>query len=76
MLVETKIRTVDHSITSVGCVMDSVNPESENKLSLPTLNKNRWADLIWKVETHTDVSAYDELFPHFQPKVKALLLHS
>ena len=76
MLVETKIRTVDHSITSVGCVMDSVNPESKNKLSLTTLNKNRWADLIWKVETQKDVSAFEELFTHFAPRVKAFLMKS
>ena len=76
MLVETKIRTVDHSITFVGCVMDSVNPESKNKLSLTTLNKNRWAELIWKVETQKDVSAFEELFTHFAPRVKAFLMKS
>lgn len=76
MLVETKIRTVDHSINSVGCVMDSVNPESKNKLSLTTVNKNRWAELIWKVEKQKDVSAFEELFTHFAPRVKAFLMKS
>ncbi|MDG2248495.1 MAG: sigma-70 family RNA polymerase sigma factor [Paracoccaceae bacterium] len=56
--------------------MDSVNPESKNKLSLTTLNKNRWADLIWKVDTQKDVSAFEELFTHFAPRVKAFLMKS
>ena len=76
MLVETKIRTVDHSITSVGCVTDSVNPESKNKFSLTTLHKNRWADLIWKVETQKAVSAFEEPITHFSPRVKAFLIKS
>ena len=38
--------------------------------------KNLWADLIWKVETQKDVSAFEELFTHFAPRVKAFLMKS
>ncbi|MDG0987261.1 MAG: sigma-70 family RNA polymerase sigma factor [Paracoccaceae bacterium] len=56
--------------------MDSVNPESTKKLSLTTINKNRWAELIWKVDKRKDVSAFEELFTHFAPRVKAFLMKS
>tara|TARA_B100000497_G_scaffold51353_1_gene59161 strand:- start:110 stop:691 length:582 start_codon:yes stop_codon:yes gene_type:complete len=56
--------------------MDSVNPESIKKLSLTTINKNRWAELIWKVDKRKDVSAFEELFTHFAPRVKAFLMKS
>jgi RNA polymerase sigma-70 factor (ECF subfamily) len=39
-------------------------------------NKNIWAGLIKKVETLQDISAFEELFNHFAPRVKAFLMKS
>ena len=76
MLIETKIRSGEYSIINRACGIDSLKSESTNNLSLATANKNLWAELIWKVETQKDVSAFEKLFTHFAPRVKAFLMKS
>ena len=76
MLIETKIRTDDHSIIPRARGRQYTNSESSHIVSLATTKKNLWAGLIWKVETQKDVSAFEELFTHFAPRVKAFLMKS
>ena len=76
MLLETKIRASNHSIVSRLCAIDSDEIEGSKNLSLEKNNKNVWAELIKKVETLKDTSAFEELFNHFAPRVKAFLMKS
>lgn len=76
MLLETKIRASDHSIVSRLCAIDSDEIEGSKNLSLEKNNKKVWAELIKKVETLKDTSAFEELFNHFAPRVKAFLMKS
>jgi RNA polymerase sigma-70 factor (ECF subfamily) len=76
MLLETKIRASNHSIVSRLCVIDSDEIEGSKNLSLEKNNKKVWAELIKKVETLKDTSAFEELFNHFAPRVKAFLMKS
>ena len=76
MLLETKIRASNHSIVSRLCAIDSDEIEGSKNLSLETNNKKVWAELIKKVETLKDTSAFEELFNHFAPRVKAFLMKS
>jgi RNA polymerase sigma-70 factor (ECF subfamily) len=76
MLLETKIRASNHSIVSRLCGIDSVEIEGSKNLSLEKSNKKVWAELIKKVETLKDTSAFEELFNHFAPRVKAFLMKS
>ena len=76
MLLETKIRASDHSIISRVCGIDSEKIESKTNVSLDSNDKKRWAELIKKVETLKDTSAFEELFNHFAPRVKAFLMKS
>ena len=76
MLLETKIRTEERSIISSGHVIDMGSIESTSNVSLANKRKNVWAELIWKVEAKKDVSAFEELFNHFAPRVKAFLMKS
>ena len=76
MLIETKIRASDHSIISRVCVIDSEKIESKKNVSSDSNNKKLWAELIKKVETLKDTSAFEELFNHFAPRVKAFLMKS
>ena len=76
MLLETKIRASNHSIVSRLCAIDSDEIEGSKNLSLEKNNKKVWAELIKKVETLKDTSAFEELFNHFAPRVKAFLMKS
>ena len=76
MLLETKIRASNHSIVSRLCAIDSDEIEGSKNLSLDKNNKKVWAELIKKVETLKDTSAFEELFNHFAPRVKAFLMKS
>ena len=71
MLLETKIRASDHSIISRVCAIDSEKIESKKNVSSDSNDKKLWAELIKKVETLKDTSAFEELFNHFAPRVKA-----
>ena len=76
MLIETKIRASEHSIIPRVCGIDSENFESKRNVSEDSSNKQLWAGLIKKVETLKDTSAFEELFNHFAPRVKAFLVKS
>ena len=76
MLLETKIRGSDHSIISRVCAIDSEKFESKKNVSSDSKDKKLWAELIKKVETLKDISAFEELFNHFAPRVKAFLMKS
>ena len=76
MLLETKIRASDHSIIQRVCAIDSEKIESKKNVSSDINNKKLWAELIRKVETLKDTSAFEELFNHFAPRVKAFLMKS
>ena len=76
MLLETKIRASNHSIVSRLCAIDSDEIEGSKNLSLEKNNKKVWAELIKKVETLKDTSAFEELFNYFAPRVKAFLMKS
>ena len=76
MLLETKIRASDHSIISRVCAIDSEKIESKKNVSSDSNDKKFWAELIRKVETFKDTSAFEELFNHFAPRVKAVLMKS
>ena len=76
MLLETKIRASDHSIISRVCAIDSEKIESKKNVSSDSNDKKLWAELIKKVETLKDISAFEELFNHFAPRVKAFLMKS
>ena len=76
MLLETKIRASNHSIVSRLCAIDSDEIEGSKNLSLEKNNKKVCAELIKKVETLKDTSAFEELFNHFAPRVKAFLMKS
>lgn len=76
MLLETKIRASNHSIVSRLYAIDSDEIEGSKNLSLEKNNKKVWAELIKKVETLKDTSAFEELFNHFAPRVKAFLMKS
>ena len=76
MLLETKIRASNHSIVSRLCAIDSDEIEGSKNLSLEKNNKKVWAELIKKVETLKDTSAFEDLFNHFAPRVKAFLMKS
>ena len=76
MLLETKIRAADHSIISRVCAIDSEKIESKKNVSSDSNDKNLWAERIRKVETLKDTSAFEELFNHFAPRVKAFLMKS
>lgn len=76
MLLETKIRAANHSITPRVCGIDSGNVENTKTVSLKNKNINVWAELIRKVEINKDVSAFEEIFSHFAPRVKAFLMKS
>ena len=76
MLLETKIRASEHSIIPRVCGINSENFESKRNLSQDISNKQLWAELIKKVETLKDTSAFEELFNHFAPRVKAFLIKS
>ena len=60
MLLETKIRASNHSIVSRLCAIDSDEIEGSKNLSLEKNNKKVWAELIKKVETLKDTSAFEE----------------
>ena len=74
MLLETKIRASDHSIISRVCAIDSEKIESKKNVSSDSNDKILWAEQIRKVETLKDTSAFEELFNHFAPRVKAFLM--
>jgi len=76
MLLETKIRASDHSINFRVCDIDSENIESKKNVSSDSKNKQIWAELLKKVDTLKDTSAFEELFNHFAPRVKAFLMKS
>ena len=76
MLLETKIRASEHSIISRVCAIDSEKIESKKNVSSDSNDKKLWAELIKKVETLKDISAFEELFNHFAPRVKAFLMKS
>ena len=76
MLIETKIRASEHSIIPRVCGIDAENFESKRNVSEDSSNKQLWAGLIKKVETLKDTSAFEELFNHFAPRVKAFLMKS
>ena len=76
MLLETKIRGSDHSINFRVYGIDSEKIESKENVSVDSSNKQLWAKLIKKVETLKDTSAFEELFNHFAPRVKAFLMKS
>ena len=76
MLLETKIRASDHSIISRVCAIDSEKIESKKNVSSDSNDKKFWAELIRKVETFKATSAFEELFNHFAPRVKAFLMKS
>ena len=76
MLLETKIRASDHSIIPRVCGIDSEKIESKKNVSSDSNDKKLWAELIKKVETLKDTSAFEELFNPFAPRVKAFLMKS
>ena len=76
MLLETKIGGSDHSINFRVYDIDSEKIESKKNVSADSSNKQLWAELIKKVETLKDTSAFEELFNHFAPRVKAFLMKS
>ena len=76
MLLETKIRASDHSINFRVCDIDSEDIESKKNVSADSKNKQIWAELLKKVDTLKDTSAFEELFNHFAPRVKAFLMKS
>ena len=76
MLTETKIRALDYSIVVGLCDTVSDKIESNKNVSSESINKKRWTKLIKKVETLKDTSAFEELFNHFAPRVKAFLMKS
>ena len=76
MLLETKIRAANHSIMPRVYGIDSGNVENTKIVSLKNKNINVWAELIRKVEINKDVSAFEEIFNHFAPRVKAFLMKS
>ena len=76
MLLETKIRASNHSIVSRLCAIDPDGIEGSRNVSIEKNNKKIWAELIKKVETLKDTSAFEELFNHFAPRVKAFLMKS
>ncbi len=76
MMLETKIRASDHSINFRVCDIDSKNIESKKNVSADSKNKQIWAELLKKVDTLKDTSAFEELFNHFAPRVKAFLMKS
>ncbi len=76
MLLETKIRASDHSIIPRGYAIDSEKIESKKNVSSDSNDKTLWAELIKKVETLKDTSAFEELFNHFAPRIKAFLMRS
>ena len=76
MMLETKIRASDHSINFRVCDIDSENIESKKNVSADSKNKQIWAELLKKVDTLKDTSAFEELFNHFAPRVKAFLMKS
>ena len=76
MMLETKIRASDHSINFRVCDIDSENIESKKNVSSDSKNKQIWAELLKKVDTLKDTSAFEELFNHFAPRVKAFLMKS
>ena len=76
MLLETKIRASDHSIIPRVCAIDSEKIESKTNVSSDSNDKKLWAELIKKVETLKDTSAFEQLFNHFAPRVKAFLVKS
>ena len=76
MLLETKIRGSDHSINFRVYGIDSEKIESKKNVSVDSSNKQLWAELIKKVETLKDTAAFEELFNHFAPRVKAFLMKS
>ena len=71
-----KIRASDHSIISRVCAIDSEKIESKENVSSDSNDRKLWAELIKKVETLKDTSAFEELFNHFAPRVKAFLMKS
>ena len=76
MLLETKIRAANHSIMPRVYGIDSGNFENTKTVSLKNKNINVWAELIRKIEINKDVSAFEEIFNHFAPRVKAFLMKS
>ena len=76
MLLETKIRGCDPSINFRVYGIDSEKIESKENVSVDSSNKQLWAELIKKVETLKDTAAFEELFNHFAPRVKAFLMKS
>ena len=76
MLLETKIRASDHSINFRVCDIDSENIESKKNVSSDSNSKQIWAELLKKVDILKDTSAFEELFNHFAPRVKAFLMKS
>ena len=76
MLLETKIRGSEHSLVESVCAIDSRRIESKKMVSSDSSNKKLWAELIKKVEILKDTSAFEELFNHFAPRVKAFLMKS
>ena len=76
MLLETKIRASDHSINFRVCDIDSETIESKKNVSSDSNSKQIWAELLKKVDILKDTSAFEELFNHFAPRVKAFLMKS
>ncbi len=76
MLLETKIRAANHSIMPRVYGIDSGNVENTKIVSLKNKNINVWAEFIRKIEINKDVSAFEEIFNHFAPRVKAFLMKS
>ena len=76
MLLETKIRASDPSINVGVAGIASDKIESKKNVSSDSNDKKLWAELIKKVETMKDTSAFEELFNHFAPRVKAFLMKS
>lgn len=76
MLLETKIRAANHSIMPRVYGIDSGNVENTKIVSLKNKNINVWVELIRKIEINKDVSAFEEIFNHFAPRVKAFLMKS
>ena len=76
MLIETKIRGPEHSLVSRVYAIDSRKIESKEIVSSDSSNKKLWAELIKKVDNLKDTSAFEELFNHFAPRVKAFLMKS
>ena len=76
MLLETKIRASEHSINFGVCDIDSETIESKKNVSSDSNRKQIWAELLKKVDILKDTSAFEELFNHFAPRVKAFLMKS